>query len=135
MGEYDVNFNYYETIATLRESCKFMPLELQLIWLLEILLLSAYMGNRSKVRRFNYKGQHIYSFNDLRRASKKITGIEPNTLRLLIKFRNTYVHEGWLSAKDMYETLIYPERHNLIKIADAAKVDINFNYSLYATFN
>ena len=135
MGEYDVNFNYYETITTLKDSCKFMLLELQLIWLLEILLLSAYMGNRSKVRRFNYKGQHIYSFNDLRHASKKIAGIEPNTLRLLIKFRNTYVHEGWLSAKDMYETLIYPERHNLIKIADAAKVDINFNYSLYATFN
>ena len=135
MGEYNVTYDYYQTIAKLRESVKYMPLELQLIWLLEILLLSSYMAARSKAVRVNKKGKHVFSFKDLLRSSRNIPCLDINTLRLLIKFCNTYVHEGWLSAKDMYETLIYPERHNLIKIADAAKVDINLNYSLYSTFN
>lgn len=135
MGEYNVNYDYYQTITKLRESVKLMPLELQLIWLLEIHLLSAYMASRSKAVRVNKKGKHVFSFKDLLRSSRNIPCLDINTLRLLIKFRNTYVHEGWLTAKDMYETLVYSERHNLIKIAELVRIDLNLNYSLYCTFN
>lgn len=134
MNEYLRNFNYYSTIDSLRKSIKYYPLELQLTWMLEVLLLSAYMAHRDTCK-VNYKDCHVFYFKDLLRLSKSFLNKEELlTLNTLIKFRNTYVHEGTASAEDYFKTLVYAERHNLLKLAEVARVELNLHVILYETF-
>lgn len=133
MGEYKHNFNYYTTISTLRESCKYYPVELQLIWLVEILLLSAYMANRENCHK-NSKGLDVFYFGNLLKVSKNIDGLDHNTLRTLVKFRNVYVHEGAVAAQDYFNTLVYAERPKLLRLAELAKIELNLGVDLYTIY-
>ena len=133
LGEYNPTYDYYKTISSLRLSCKYYPLELQLIWVLEILLLSAYMANRDKCRR-NSKGNHIFYFGNLRTVSRSVPSIDLDALNLLIKFRNLYVHEGAKSAQSTFNVLVYDKREELENIAKAANITLNRQVLLYDTF-
>ena len=134
MGEYLQNYDYYATIDKLRRSAAYYPLELQLVWLVEILLLSAYMANRAKCK-VNYKNLHVFYFKDLLRFSKNLlTDEESSTLQILVYFRNTFVHEGAVAAQDYFNTLVYAERPKLLRLAELVKIELNLGVDLYTIY-
>lgn len=134
MGEYLRNYDYYITIDSLRDSCKYYPLELQLIWLLEILLLSSYISNRASCK-VSKQGRHLFYFKDLLRLSKKfMSDYELEALYTLIKFRNVYVHEGALAARDYFSSLVNKNRDSVLRLAELARVELHMSITLYDTF-
>ena len=133
MGEYNVSYNYYNVVATLKKSLASYPLELQLVWLLEINLINAYMMNRNKCF-INNKGNHLFYFRDLLRFTSKLNKLDTNAMKLIIKFRNKYVHEGCDAAKPYFDKLVYENRESLCKIAEEFNVKLNINITLYDTF-
>ena len=134
MGEYLRDYDYYITINSLRDSCKYYPLELQFIWLLEILLLSSYIANRNSCK-VNNKGKHLFYFKDLVRHSKKfMSDYELDALSTLISFRNVYVHVGALAARNYFSSLVNKNRDAVLRLAELARVDLHMRITLYDTF-
>lgn len=133
MGEYNVNYDYYRVVSALKKSLIYYPLELQLIWLLEINLIDAYMKSRNKCV-INNKGNHVFYFRDLTRFTTKFNGLYTDTIKLLIRFRNKYVHEGCVAAKPYFDKLVYENKEKVCQLAEEFKVRLNVNITLYDTF-
>lgn len=99
------------------------PLELQLVWLTEILLYTV-------ISRENYSVDKVYVHYSEVPEMLAAAGLPKNTSSLLFKFRNTYVHLGHTAALPILRTLIQDEP-GLGTLADYAGVSLSYNKTLY----
>lgn len=116
---------------TIREDFFFYPIEMQLVWLSELLLDMAFMRvkSRDKLRLNASKDKYIFTQRDSRFAISAVTH-DYTTYVLLDKFRNEFVHRGSYYAYKSFEELTY--RKNYVNaLADRAGVTLNWNCSLY----
>lgn len=124
MGEFFLDRNYKDTIVTLKKSIVGESLELQLVWLLELLLIHFYLLQDVSLLRKHSSTSVLYGYKSLIKSVSKTYSNLHNTLKLLVTFRNKFVHEGRLSA-DMNLSVLLMYKKELRELATIVDVELN----------
>ena len=134
MGEFRNNDNYAKELNLLRKSTKDYPLELQLVWLFEILMILTYIAHVRKHLYMKYNtDRDTYVITQSKCVSYVSRGLrDADVMSLLAKFRDAYVHEGSLSdASRMFQELVDDHKDALRILAGKAQINLNFGFSMY----
>ena len=133
MTEYLPDFDYTEYIERLKADMKYYPVELQLVWLLELLLMLVYLQHRSSYT-VNDRGKHVFYARNLIDYLGDNKKINMSFMRVFTQFRNKYVHEGPTAASSLYDKLIHKYTDQLKILAKFVGIRLNFGLDLYSTF-
>ena len=124
--------NCQERITKLMVSIVKYPLELQLIWLADLLCNLMLLKYPTAFKNFkSVEGSNEVSISY--RFLIKILGTELKELyliELLFTFRNTYVHKGADVAKPYFDELL-SNKEGLQHLTEYACVTLNFNRIMY----
>ena len=124
MGEFFINRNYRDVITNLQKSIVGESLELQLVWLSELLLVYFYLLQDVSTLSKTSKGSILYGYKLLLRSIEKDYRTLTDTAKLLVTFRNKFVHEGRLSA-DMNLSVLLMYKKELRELAAIVDVELN----------
>lgn len=129
--EFELNFDPNVICNMLRKSFHYYPIEMQLVWLSELLLITAFtrIENPNKIKLNKAKDKYVFTQRDSRFIINNILN-DNYTYTLLDKFRNEYVHKGSDCAYDLFKEL-FSSRNPVDKLAKFAGVTLNWNCSLY----
>lgn len=136
MPEFAKDFNAEDALNSFRKSLKYYPIELQLVWLFEMLVIIAYTKaseDGSSLIGFNKRsGNYVLTQSKTRVIISSILASD-KILKLLETFRNYYVHKGPDQAYKFYKDVFTKSnrRNEMNKLADLAGVTLNWNCSLY----
>lgn len=137
MPEFTKDFNVSAVLDSFIRSFKYYPIELQFVWLLEILLILSYdklKGTNSKLLKYHKEsGNWTLNQKKARIIIFELTSCKLKTVALLEDFRNKYVHLGAAAAYGVFISLYTKEENKCIlnKLADFVGVTLNWNCSLY----
>lgn len=130
--EFEFDFNCDKVLAELRKEFEYYPIELQLVWLSEMLLIIAFgtIKNTKKVKLNKNNNKYVFT----QRNAESILGsiIQNSKIPLLLnKYRNEYVHRGAYNSFYMFKE-IFDNATIINKLAEYAGVKLNWNCSLYS---
>lgn len=132
MGRYYINIDYRVILEGIRNDFKRQCLEVQLVWLAEMILIHYYLlvlddasTTLKRIRDYNVFSSSNVVANMLR------TNGPAQIYRKLSNFRNTYVHAGSTAAFDLFCDLYNNYQVELMELAQIVGVNINFNCALY----
>lgn len=132
MGRYYTYIDYTEVLNGLKADFHRQCLEIQLVWLAEMLLLYCYLN---VIRDVDCTIKHINNYDIFSppNAATVLNRLRKPTLvyRKLSNFRNTYVHAGSTAAFSMFCELYINYQVELMELAQIVGVNINFNCALY----
>lgn len=128
---YDLTVEYISTVFNLHS------LEMQIIWLLELLVARYYNLFPNKFSA-NKQSANI----SLRDLNDLYEGISSNSnynssnsfIRELCNFRNNYVHRGPVVAKLYYDSLVSKYDTNLNNLAESFSLKLNWDFCLYNSY-
>lgn len=132
MGTYDKNIDYSIVMDNIRASFVYYCIELQLVWLTELLILHYYTLSKNEIQRHirQHKIYDIFTPSDVT-EKLKAEGELHRIYSKLVAFRNTYVHAGSQTAYDTFRDLYNNHKLELIELARIVDVNLNFNCVLY----
>lgn len=130
--EFDIKEDFLEKIKLLQDSAKNSPLELQLVWLCELLLVSTLIGALNgeykiiitdSTAHWDYGRAHrMFCANNKPLAS---------ACSLLVKFRKEFVHGGYVIAITTLQKLIESNLSELLIISNKLGVPLNPKRTIY----
>lgn len=134
MGHYYGNVDYESILSSMRQYYARYPLELQLTWLVEMLILQVFIVLRSSnSNRLQYDVDEdkytVYQYTVKRYL--QFVGFSADVINKLFYFRNKYVHEGPCAAKSILYELKYSYPLELIELSRFVDVNPNLNVTLY----
>lgn len=141
MPEFTKDFNVSAVLNSFRKSFKYYPIELQLVWLLEILLILSYdklKGTNTKLLKYHKEsGNWTLNQKKARIIIFELTNCDLSTVAVLEDFRNKYVHLGATVAYDDFISLCTKEdnKYTLNYLADFVGVTLNWHCSWYEIFD
>lgn len=132
MGRYKRDKDYAFVVVSLRERFHNHNLEMQLVWLSELLLLHYYMYCRVHAEEYiTHKSDCDIFIPRSVIALLQSLGKLSSVYKKLVNFRNTYVHEGSEAAYELFVDLYTKYQLELIELARIVDVNLNFNCVLY----
>lgn len=129
--EFEFSFDCAKVLSEMRKEFKYYPIELQLIWLSEMLLIIAFgiIKDKKKVKLNKNKDKYVFTQRNAESILSTIT-LDSEIPILLDTFRNAYVHRGAYNAFYKFKEIL--DNVTLInKLAEFAGVTLNWNCSLY----
>lgn len=108
MAEFIIGKDYKEIVNNMLKHIVYYPIEMQLVWLTEILMYLVYINNvgTSKlIKKGSDNNHYTMGLKDLVTILGSELGIF-RTIKLCISFRNEYVHLGALLAYDSYVKIL-----------------------------
>lgn len=132
MGTYIKDVDYQQIMNDIRFSFYYYCIELQLVWLAELLILHYYTLCKNTMRSYirSHRDYDVFTprkVSELLRASDKPYQVYND----LVKFRNIYVHSGSQAAFSIFRDLCNNHKLELIELARIVDVNLNFNCVLY----
>lgn len=130
MSDFKDEIDWNLAIHDLREACKYRVLEMQLIWLFEIISILLFQNNIGSklVRRLD--GYYRLTHKDAIQLAPQI-GVRESVFRKLSDYRDTFVHFGYLRAKPLLlEFLEYVTVEELDNLMQVSEVTLNLRNGL-----
>lgn len=132
MGIYKSDYDYNITINKLKANFIDSCFELQLLWLVEILVLKMFLYLRDnspdKLNRAP-NGDYLFKQSSVFKVLQDFD-LNTDTVSTLVLYRNKFVHVGYLDAKTIADDLVENNMFDLITIAHFIGVNLNFNKRL-----
>ena len=131
MPEYSKTHDYIKELTELKLNFNYHPLEYQLIWLVEILILLVFLQIRDSggVLQENKNNNSIRFYQ--KTVKLYLNRYYTDTLiNKLFDFRNEYTHSGAYKAMKTFRDLL-EYKDELDKLAEFAEVQLNFDFQLY----
>lgn len=130
MSDFKDDINWNIALSDLREACKYRVLELQLVWMFEIITILLFQINIGSklVRRLD--GAYRLTHKGVIQLASQV-GVREGTLGRLSEYRDTFVHFGYLRAKPLLlEFLEYVTVEELDNLMQVSEVTLNLRNGL-----
>ena len=107
MGHYYGNIDYVSLLHRMRQHYTRYPLELQLTWLVEMVMIKVFivLSETTNQLRYNAEEDRYTMYQYTVKMYLQRVGFNISTINLLFSFRNKYVHEGPCAAKNLLSEL------------------------------
>lgn len=105
MSDFQDNIDWKYTVIRLRSSCVGQPLNIQLIWMFEILSIVLFTLNTKS--RYVVRLDKSYRLTHEHMVYLAATvGLQSSTIGYLSAYRNKFVHFGYLEAQTLLDKLL-----------------------------
>lgn len=129
--EFELNYNPLQALSLLKKDFAYYPIELQLVWLSEIMLVLTFIDmSDNGTLQLNKKQDRYVLTQQMARSILAPMLRGDRYILILNTLRNIYVHKGSLAALPQYRKLLIYKCH-IDKLAEFAGVTLNWNCSLY----
>ena len=98
VSDYTYDINFEERVRSLRQSATGMPIELQLVWVAELLCIWLLLKNRDSSNKVIHLDKAWRLTHRSATMLANTAGLGFRTVAILFDFRDAFVHEGLLSA-------------------------------------
>lgn len=130
MSDYSFNTDFDKLIRVLRQSAVGAPVELQLVWMAELLSILL-LKNRDNPTSCIIKQTGYWRITHGATPSLASTvGLQHKTVSLLLKFRDAFVHNGSIAAVQLQLQLLSLPQKELDTLQEITGVKLNPGRSL-----
>lgn len=130
MSDYSFNTDFDKLIRVLRQSAVGAPVELQLVWMAELLSILL-LKNRDNPTSCIIKQTGYWRITHGATPSLASTvGLQHKTVSLLLKFRDAFVHNGSIAAVQLQLQLLSLPQKELDTLQEITGVKLNIGRSL-----
>lgn len=128
----DRTLNLVERLEQFRVLYKYYSLEMQLIWLTDIITAFCYehLSNKKIEDRLSKSTNTSINTNVIYDIFKEYD-LEFNYIKTLFNYRNAYVHKGPKYAIDNFALLRNKYTSELVEIADYFGLQLNWDFVIY----
>lgn len=125
MSDYSFNTDFDKLIRVLRQSAVSAPVELQLVWMAELLSILL-LKNRDNPTSCIIKQTGSWRITHGATPSLAATvGLQHKTVSLLLKFRDAFVHNGSIAAVQLQLQLLSLPQKELDTLQEITGVKLN----------
>lgn len=125
MSDYSFNTDFDKLIRVLRQSAVGAPVELQLVWMAELLSILL-LKNRDNPTSCIIKQTGYWRITHGATPSLASTvGLQHKTVSLLLKFRDAFVHNGSIAAVQLQLQLLSLPQKELDTLQEITGVKLN----------
>lgn len=125
MSDYSFNTDFDKLIRVLRQSAVGAPVELQLVWMAELLSILL-LKNRDNPTSCIIKQTGYWRITHGATPSLAATvGLQHKTVSLLLKFRDAFVHNGSIAAVQLQLQLLSLPQKELDTLQEITGVKLN----------
>lgn len=125
MSDYSFNTDFDKLIRVLRQSAVGAPVELQLVWMAELLSILL-LKNRDNPTSCIIKQTGSWRITHGATPSLAATvGLQHKTVSLLLKFRDAFVHNGSIAAVQLQLQLLSMPQKELDTLQEITGVKLN----------
>lgn len=125
MSDYSFNTDFDKLIRVLRQSAVGAPVELQLVWMAELLSILL-LKNRDNPTSCIIKQTGSWRITHGATPSLAATvGLQHKTVSLLLKFRDAFVHNGSIAAVQLQLQLLSLPQKELDTLQEITGVKLN----------
>lgn len=126
MSDYSFNTDFDKLIRVLRQSAVGAPVELQLVWMAELLSILLLLKNRDNPTSCIIKQTGYWRITHGATPSLAATvGLQHKTVSLLLKFRDAFVHNGSIAAVQLQLQLLSLPQKELDTLQEITGVKLN----------
>lgn len=131
MSDYKFSTDFGKLVTVLRQSTAGAPIELQLVWMAELLSILLLLKNRDRPNGHIIKQTGSWRIpHSIAPTLAPTVGVHPKTVSLLLKFRNTFVPNGSIAAVQLQSQLLSIPQKELDTLQEVTGVKLNQGRSL-----
>lgn len=131
MSDYKFSTDFGKLVTVLRQSTAGAPIELQLVWMAELLSILLLLTNRDRPNGHIIKQTGSWRItHSIAPTLAPTVGLHPKTVSLLLKFRNTFVHNSSIAAAQLQLQLLSIPQKELDTLQEVTGVKLNQGRSL-----
>lgn len=130
MSDYTYDINFEERVRSLRQSATGMPIELQLVWVTELLCIWLLLKNRDSSNKVIHLDKAWRLTHRSATMLANTAGLGFRTVAIIFDFRDAFVHEGLSSAVQYQLQLLSLPQQELDTLQKVVGVKLNIGRSL-----